>query len=132
MHARHVTNPRKASPNESEHDTWTSHGSMGPPERLNGLKSTCTPGTYLRAHRTSTSRNHTPSGAHLGSADPRIGRTDLGTADPGLPLGASIGPRGRSRGVSLLFAPVLRPINRRGGGSFLTNTPYSSSLTFGF
>jgi hypothetical protein len=44
MHARHVTNPREASPNESERDTWTSHGSMGPPERLNCLKNMCTLG----------------------------------------------------------------------------------------
>jgi hypothetical protein len=34
MHASHVTNPREASPDESERDTWTSHGSMGPPECL--------------------------------------------------------------------------------------------------
>jgi hypothetical protein len=88
MHACHVTNLREASPDKLERDTWTSHGSMGPPERLNRLKSTCTPGTDLRAHKTATSRKHTPSGAHLGSADPRIGRTDLGSVDPGLPRGA--------------------------------------------
>jgi hypothetical protein len=87
-HARYVTNPREASSDESECDTWTSHGSMGPPERLNRLKNTCTPGTDLRAHRTSTSRKHTPSGAHLGSTNPRISRTDLGSVDPGLPRGA--------------------------------------------
>jgi hypothetical protein len=47
MHARHVTNLREASPDESVCDTWTSHGSMGPPEHLNHLKSTCTLGpTY--------------------------------------------------------------------------------------
>jgi hypothetical protein len=43
-HAYHVTNPREASLDESERNTWTSHGSMGPPERLNRLKNTCTPG----------------------------------------------------------------------------------------
>jgi hypothetical protein len=43
----------------------------------------------------------------------------------------SIGPRGHPRGVSLLV-PVLWLINRRGGGSFLTNTSHSSYLTFGF
>jgi hypothetical protein len=26
MHASHVTNPREAHPDESEGDTWTSHG----------------------------------------------------------------------------------------------------------
>jgi hypothetical protein len=36
----------------------------------------------------STSRKHTPSGVHLGSADPRIDRTNRGSADPGLPRGA--------------------------------------------
>jgi hypothetical protein len=86
-HTCHVTNPREASPDESECDTWTSHGSMGPPEHLNRLKNMCTPGTDLRTHRTTTQRKHTPSGAHLGSADPRIGRTDLGSVDPGLPRG---------------------------------------------
>jgi hypothetical protein len=87
-HARNVINPREASPDESERDTWTSHGSMGLPEHLNHLKNTCTPGTNLRAHRTTTMRKHTPSGAHQGSVDPRIGRTDLGSVDPGLPHGA--------------------------------------------
>jgi hypothetical protein len=43
----------------------------------------------------------------------------------------SIGPISHPRGVSLLLALVLSPINRRGEGSFLTNTTYSS-LTFGF
>jgi hypothetical protein len=87
-HACHVTNPREASPDKLERDTWTSHGSMGPPERLNCLKNMCTPVTDLRAHRTTTLRKHTRSGAHLGSADPRIGRTDLGSVDPTLPRGA--------------------------------------------
>jgi hypothetical protein len=67
---------------------WTSHVSMGPLECLNRLKNTCTPGTDLRTHRTATPRKHTPSGAHLGSTDPRIGRTDLGSVDLGLPRGA--------------------------------------------
>jgi hypothetical protein len=48
------------------------------------------------------------SGAHLGSVDPRIGRTNLRSADPGHP-----------RGVSLLLVPVLWPINIRGGVHFL-------------
>ena len=30
--AIHVTNPREALTDESESDTWTSQGSMGPPE----------------------------------------------------------------------------------------------------
>jgi hypothetical protein len=88
MHASHVTNPREASHNESECDTWTSHGSMDPPEHLNRLKSTCTLGTNLRAHRTATPRKHNPRGPHLGSANPWIGRTDLGSAHPGPPHGA--------------------------------------------
>jgi hypothetical protein len=29
MHASHVTNPREANPDESEGDTWTSHGLKG-------------------------------------------------------------------------------------------------------
>jgi hypothetical protein len=61
---------------------------MGPPEHLNRLKDTCTTGTDLEAHRTATLRKHTPSGTHLGSADTRIGRTDLGSVDPSLPRGA--------------------------------------------
>jgi hypothetical protein len=69
-HACHVTNPIEASPNELERDTWTLHGSMGPPEHLNRLKNNCTLGTDLRAHRTATSRKHTLSGAHLGSTEP--------------------------------------------------------------
>jgi hypothetical protein len=125
MHARHVTNPREASPDESECDTWTSHRSMGPPERLNRLKSTCTPGTDLRAHKIAT-----PEEAHLEGGPPGVGRP---LDRPNRPwVGRSrastwclpIGPRGCSQGVSLLLTPVLRPINRRGGGSFLTNTPY--------
>jgi hypothetical protein len=71
-HTCHVTNPWEASLYESECDTWTSHGSMDPPEQLNCLKNTCTLGTDLRAHRTATPRKQTLSGAHLGSADPRI------------------------------------------------------------
>jgi hypothetical protein len=86
-HACHVTNPKEASPNKSERDMWTSHGSIDPPEHLNHLKNTCTLGTNLRAHRTAILRKHTPSGAHLGSPDPRIGRTDLGSVDLGLPRG---------------------------------------------
>jgi hypothetical protein len=79
MHASHVTNPREANPDESERDTWTSHGSMGPPERLNYLKSTCTPGTDLRAHMAATPRKHTHSGATwgrstLGSVEPTLGQ----------------------------------------------------------
>jgi hypothetical protein len=65
-HASHVTNPREASPYELERDTWTSHGSMGPPERLNRLKNTCTSGTDLRTHRTATWRKYTLSGAYRG------------------------------------------------------------------
>jgi hypothetical protein len=82
--AHHVTNPREANPDKLEHDTWTSHGSMDPSERLNRLKNTCTPGTDLSAHRTATLRKHTPSGAHLGSVDPiglvepTLGRLILG------------------------------------------------------
>jgi hypothetical protein len=132
-HAWHVTDPREASPDESEHDTWTSHGSMGPPYRLNHLKNTCSPRNKLRTHRTTTWRKHTRSGAHRGSANP-VGRPNQPC---GSHLGASmwwlqVGPSLHLGGVSLLLTPVLRPINRRGGGSFLTNTPYYSSLTFGF
>jgi hypothetical protein len=83
-HARHVTNPREASPNEPECDTWHSHGSMGPPERLNRLKNTCTPGTNLRAHTTATLRKHTPSGAHLGSVGPGSAKPTLGRLILGL------------------------------------------------
>jgi hypothetical protein len=88
MHASHVTNPKEASPDESEHDTWTSHGSMGPPERLSRLKSTCTLGTDLRSHETATQIKNTLRGPTWGLADLRIGRTDLGSADPALPRGA--------------------------------------------
>jgi hypothetical protein len=132
MHARHVTNPREANPDESECDTWTSHRSMGQPECLNHLKSMCTPGTDLRARRTATLRKHTPSGAHLGSADPDQPNRPWVSSSRASTWCLSIGPRGSSWGVSLLFALLLRPVNRRGRGSFLTNTPNSSSLTFGF
>jgi hypothetical protein len=131
-HACHVTNPREESPDESERDTWTSHGSMGLPERLNRMKNMCTSGTDLRAHTTATRRKHTSSGAHLGSVDPRIDQTDLGSVDPGLPRGACPLDLETIPGV---FHSILRRcsglINRRGGGSFLTNTSYSS-LSFGF
>jgi hypothetical protein len=40
----------------------------------------------LRDHRT-TPKKHTPSGAHLGSADPRISWIDHGSVDPRLPHG---------------------------------------------
>jgi hypothetical protein len=60
--ASYVTKPREASPDESEGDTWTSHGSMGPPERLNRLMSTCTLGTDLGAHKIATPRKHNPRG----------------------------------------------------------------------
>jgi hypothetical protein len=90
-HARHVTNPREASPDESERDTWTSHGSIGLLEHLNRLMNTCTLGTDLRAHRTATPRKHTPSGAHLGSVDPRIGRTALGEDGASITTGAGRG-----------------------------------------
>jgi hypothetical protein len=82
-HACHVTNPREASPNELEHDMWTSHGAMAPPEHLNRLKNTCTPGTDLRAHRTATPTKHTRVGPTWGrpilaSAKPTLGRLILG------------------------------------------------------
>jgi hypothetical protein len=82
--------------------------------------------THLRAHRTATLRKHTTSGAHLGSADPRISRTDDGSVDPELPHGACL------LVLEAILSVVLWPINRRGGGSFINNTTYSSSLTFGF
>jgi hypothetical protein len=57
----------------------TSHGSMGPPKFLNHLKSMCTLGTDLRAHRIATPRKHTSrgptwDGLTLGSAEPTLGR----------------------------------------------------------
>jgi hypothetical protein len=73
---------------ESEAATRTSHGSMGPPEHLNRLQHTCTPGTDLMAHQSTTQRRHMPRKAPWGSADPGIGRTDLWSADPGPPRGA--------------------------------------------
>jgi hypothetical protein len=80
MHARQVTNPREASPDESERDMWTSHGSMGPPERLNHLKNTCTSRTDLRVHRTATQRKHSQPTL-------QVGRTDLELSTQGLPRG---------------------------------------------
>jgi hypothetical protein len=77
MHACHVTNPGEASPDELERDTWTSHGSMGPPERINHLKSTCTPGIDLRAHMTATPGKHTLMG-------PTWGRPTLESVKPTL------------------------------------------------
>jgi hypothetical protein len=79
MHASHITIPREASPEESERDTWTSHGSMGPPDCLNRLKSMCTPRTDLRTNKTATPRKHTPNRATwgrptLGSVEPTLGR----------------------------------------------------------
>jgi hypothetical protein len=108
INARHVANPREASPDESERDTWTSHGPMGPLECLNRLKNTCTPGTNLRARRTATQMIHTLSGAHRGSAHP-TGRSNRPLA---LHSGAStwclpIGPKGHSRGICLLLTLVL-------------------------
>jgi hypothetical protein len=132
MHARHVTNPREASPDESEHDTWTSHGSMGPSERLNRLKNTCTQGSDLRTHKTATWRKHTPSGAHRGSADP--------TGRPNRPCGRHsgasmwwllVGPSLHLGGVCIQSTPVLRPINRRGASHSLpTHLTTPLSLLF--
>jgi hypothetical protein len=126
-HACHVTNPREASPDESERDTWTSHGSIGPPKRLNHPMNTCTPGTDLRAHTTATSRKHTPSGPHLGSVDPRIGRTALGEDGASITTGAGHGlvaknPRGHGRGGGLQHGdgggvPHRRWMCRGGGWS---------------
>jgi hypothetical protein len=62
----------------------------GPPERLNRLKSMCTPGIKLRANMIATPRKHTLRGAHLGSASPWISQTDLGSADRGPPRGSCL------------------------------------------
>jgi hypothetical protein len=102
-----------------------------PPERLNCLKNMCTLGTVLRTHRTTTCRKHASSGAHRGSANP----TGRSNRPCGAHSGAStwwllFGPSLHPGSVCSHSTPVLRPINRRGDGSFLTNTPYYSSLTF--
>jgi hypothetical protein len=70
MHASHVTNPNEASPDESECDTWTSHGFMGPPKRLNRLKSTCTPGDRPKGPGDNHPEEAHPEGAHLGVGRP--------------------------------------------------------------
>jgi hypothetical protein len=131
-HASQATNPREAGPDKSERDTWTAHGSMVPPERLNRFKNTCTPGTDLRVHRTATLRKHTQSGAHLGSADPRIGRTNLGSVDPGLPHGTCPLVLEAIPGCFTLSCVGALVYKWKGRVSFLTNTSYPSSLTFGF
>jgi hypothetical protein len=80
MHACHAPIQQRASPDESERDTWTSHGCMGPPERLNCHKSTCTLGTDLRAHRTTTPRKHMLRPRFL--INPNRGSTQLTVVKP--------------------------------------------------
>ena len=130
MHARHVTDPREASPDESERDTWTSHGSMGPQRQANRAKIGWTPGTDLRTHMAATRRKHEPGGSTRGTADP--------TGRPNRPCGRHsgastwwfpIGPRRLPRGVCLHSSPVHGPINRRRGGSLMRH-PHLQHLSY--
>jgi hypothetical protein len=97
-----MTSPiqERESLGELETATCASHGSYGPPERLNRLKYTCTPGTDLRTHHAATQRKHKLRRATYRSADPRIGRTDLGSVGPGLPrAGSWLAPGRRCLGL---------------------------------
>jgi hypothetical protein len=108
-----IINPRERL-GKSETATCASHGSYGPSERLNCLKHTCTPRTDLRTNHASTLREHRSRGPTWWSADPRIGRTNHRSVDPGLPHdGSSLAPGQGARGLLL---PVPWLINRRGGG----------------
>jgi hypothetical protein len=72
MHATSPIQGRQAPTNQCY--TWTSHGSMSPPEHLNRLKNTCTLRTNLRTHRTATPRINFPRGALMGTRNtPRPG-----------------------------------------------------------
>jgi hypothetical protein len=81
---------KRESLGESETATRESHRSCGPPEHLNRLQHTCTPGTNLRTHQLAIVRKHRPRRATWGSADPRIGRTNLGSDDLGPPHGVRL------------------------------------------
>ena len=99
-------------------------------------KSSHAPGMDQRAHRAATQRKTTRWGHPRGPADPRIGRTDLGAFDPGLPrVGCSLVHCLTPGCLGAIWASeqaLSSPINRRGGAP-ISHTPLSHSpLTFSF
>jgi hypothetical protein len=120
MHSCHASNPSEATPNESEYDTWTSHGSMGPQRQTNHAKTGWTPGTDLRTHRAATRSKHETGGLTRGSVDPtgQSNRPWLGLSCAST-WWLSIGPRRHPWGVCLHSSPVHGPINRRRRGSLM-------------
>jgi hypothetical protein len=132
MNVSHVINPRDANPDESEGDTCTSHWLKGPraPKPPQNQKDT---GNRRKDPQNSHLRKHKLRWAHKGSVDP-IGRLNR-------PCGGSSGPSTwcflvcpslHPGGVCSHSTPVLRPINRRRGTSFFSNSLCNPSLTFGF
>jgi hypothetical protein len=98
------------------HMDWRAH-------EPNHLKTPWTPGTAMRTHLIATTRKHNTRGPTGGRSSPRIGWTDLGSVDPGLPRGASLLVL---QWIPAVFGGALTPVpgcvNRRRGGSFLSNS----------
>jgi hypothetical protein len=124
IQGRHTPTNQRAT--RGHHMDWRAHW------HPNRLKIKWTPRTNLSTHRTYTWRKHTLSGVHMGSADPRSAEPTLWPPSWASTWCLLVGPSFHLGGVSNHSTPVLRAINRRGGDSFLTNTSYYSSLTFGF
>jgi hypothetical protein len=132
LHTSHVINPREAHPDEWEDDTWTSHGLKGPwgPKPTHFLHP---PRRHPRAHVPATWPMGRASRAHKGSAKPWVRPNHLKAGwYPPSTWWFLIGPRVDFQVVWGALTPVHEPINRRRGGSFLSNLTCNTSLTFGF
>jgi hypothetical protein len=129
---KHVSNPREANPDESEGNTWTSHG-LKATRHPNRLKTKWTPGTDPRTHRIATTRKHGRRWAHKGLADPtgQLNRPCVGSSWPSTWC-CLVGSRVHSWGVGGASISCPRPINRREGTHILPNSLSNSSRTFGF
>ena len=110
---------------ESYAATSASHGSMGPLCQLNRQETCHARRRGIRAHMEAIQTKHKPEGRPGVSADPRIGRTNLGSVDPGPPRVCSLLVLGCIPGcLGALWAPEQASslsINRRGGAPFHTH-----------
>jgi hypothetical protein len=126
MHASHVISPSEAHLDKLEDDTWTSHGLKGP--RGHFLHP---PRIHPRTHMSANKPKEGASRAHKGSTKPWAAEPTLAQLISPSMWCLLISPRVDSRGVWGALVPVLGPINRRGGGSLLSNSSCNPSLTFG-
>ena len=121
----HMDSPGSMTLDESYAATSASHGSMGPLCQLNRQEMCHARRRGTRAHMEASQTKHKPEGRPGASADPRIGRTDLGSVDlppprvaRSLVLGCipgCFGALGASEQATSLS------INRRGGAPFHTH-----------